>query len=89
MVPTLRHGDALIVRRAADGRPGDVAVVRFGDDPVLYVKRLSHRVDGGWWAVGDNPFASTDSRELGPARVIGRVLLRLWPRPSRVRSGDV
>ena len=87
MVPTLRHGDALLVRRASDARPGDVAVVRFGGDPGLYVKRLSHRVSGGWWAVGDNPLASTDSRELGPAKVVGRVLFRWWPRPSRVRSG--
>jgi phage repressor protein C with HTH and peptisase S24 domain len=86
MVPTLRHGDALLVRRTGRAKPGDVAVVRFGTDPALYVKRLAYVVDGGWWALGDNPYASSDSRTYGPARVVGRVLLRWWPRPSRVVS---
>ncbi len=86
MVPTLRPGDALLVRRSRRGRPGAVAVVRFTGDENLYVKRLSHQVDGGWWAVGDNPYGSADSRQYGPAQVVGRVLFRWWPRPSRVRS---
>jgi phage repressor protein C with HTH and peptisase S24 domain len=86
MVPALHHGDALLVRRTSIGRPGDVAVVQFGSDPALYVKRLVRTVDGGWWALGDNAFASSDSRTYGPARVVGRVLLRWWPRPSRVGS---
>ncbi len=86
MVPTLRPGDALLVRRTNSGRPGAVAVVRYGTDPALYVKRLSHPVDGGWWALGDNPIASSDSRTYGPARVVGRVLLRWWPHPRRVGS---
>ncbi len=85
MAPTLRHGDALLVRRTTIGRPGDVAVVRFGNDPSLYVKRLARPVDGGWWALGDNAYASSDSRVYGPARVVGRVLLRWWPRLTRVR----
>ncbi len=86
MVPALRDGDALLVRRARTGRPGDVAVVRFGNDPALYVKRLAYPVEGGWWVLGDNRYASTDSRTYGPARLVGRVLLRWWPRPSRVGS---
>jgi phage repressor protein C with HTH and peptisase S24 domain len=86
MVPTLRHGDALLVRRTSIGRPGVVAVVRFGADPALYVKRLAHTVEGGWWALGDNEFASSDSRTYGPAQVVGRVLLRWWPRPALVSS---
>jgi nickel-type superoxide dismutase maturation protease len=86
MAPTLRHGDALLVRRTSTGRPGEVAVVTFAGDRARYVKRLSHQVEGGWWALGDNPLASTDSRQYGPAQVIGRVVLRWWPRPSRVRS---
>jgi hypothetical protein len=86
MAPTLRHGDALLVRRTGAGKAGAVAVVRFADDPALYVKRLSYPVDTGWWAVGDNAIASADSRDYGPAEVVGRVLIRWWPRPSRVRS---
>jgi nickel-type superoxide dismutase maturation protease len=88
MAPTLRHGDALLVRRTRRGRPGAVAVVRFTGDESLYVKRLSHQVDGGWWAIGDNPYGSADSRQYGPAQVVGRVLFRWWPRPSWVRSID-
>jgi phage repressor protein C with HTH and peptisase S24 domain len=86
MAPTLQHGDALLVRRSTRGRAGQVAVVRFAGHPGLYVKRLSHEVDGGWWALGDNQFGSTDSRDYGPAEVVGRVLLRWWPKPSWVRS---
>ena len=91
MAPTLHHGDALLVRRTRRGRAGAVAVVRFpGGDSAehLYVKRLSHEVDGGWWAIGDNPYASSDSRQYGPAEVVGRVLIRFWPRLSWVRSID-
>ncbi len=29
MVPTLRHGDAVVVRRGGPIRPGDVAIGRF------------------------------------------------------------
>ena len=50
MLPTLRPGDCLLVRRGARVRPG----------------------------------ASDDSRRLGPADVVGRVLLRYWPAPGRV-----
>lgn len=88
MAPTLHHGDALLVRRTRRGRAGAVAVVRFRGDEHLYVKRLSHEVDGGWWAIGDNPYASTDSRQYGPAEVVGRVLVRYWPRLSWIRSID-
>jgi nickel-type superoxide dismutase maturation protease len=86
MVPTLRHGDTLLVTSRGRPRAGTVAVVRFPGVEGLAVKRLSHQVDDGWWALGDNPFASSDSRDYGPAQVVGRVLLRWWPRPSRVRS---
>jgi phage repressor protein C with HTH and peptisase S24 domain len=90
MAPTLQAGDALLIRRTRRGRVGAVAVVRFAGDGTtgnLYVKRLSHEVDGGWWAIGDNSYGSTDSRQYGPAEVVGRVLFRYWPRLSFFRSG--
>jgi phage repressor protein C with HTH and peptisase S24 domain len=89
MAPTLRHGDALLVVRCRRGFTGMVGVVRFEGVEGLFVKRLSHQVDDGWWALGDNPLASSDSRDYGPAQVVGRVLLRWWPRLSRVRSTGI
>jgi phage repressor protein C with HTH and peptisase S24 domain len=84
MVPALRDGDALLVRRTGRVRAGDVVVVRFPGMAGLSVKRAVRPVEGGWWVEGDNPYGSTDSRELGPAEVVGRVVLRWWPRLSRV-----
>ncbi len=86
MVPALRDGDAILVRRTSRARPGDVLVVAFADQPGLFVKRAVRPVPGGWWVEGDNAEISADSRRYGPARVVGRVLLRWWPGISRVRS---
>ena len=90
MVPALRHGDQLLVDVRAVRRPlrvGDVVVVRLPDRP-LSVKRVARvEIDGALWVEGDNPFGSTDSRDLGAVTsdaVFGRVLLRLWPRPGRI-----
>ena len=69
MSPALHDGDVVLVRFAAPVRPGDVVLVRWPARPgQLSVKRAVRAVDGGWWVAGDNPFGSTDSRQLGPAR---------------------
>jgi nickel-type superoxide dismutase maturation protease len=89
MVPTLRAGDRLLVRRVrADRvRPGDVVLARFPTRPdLLVVKRVRRAVDGGHWVEGDNPFVTDDSRTFGPAVVVGRVVVRLWPSPGRLPS---
>ncbi|HWH00076.1 MAG TPA: S24/S26 family peptidase [Pilimelia sp.] len=87
MVPTLRDGDALLVRRGGRPvRPGDVVVARFRARPdLLVVKRVVRRAPGGWELRGDNPLVTDDSRAYGPAEVLGRVVARYWPRPARVR----
>lgn len=86
MVPTLRSGDVVFVSLRARPVPGSVVLVRWPSRPrQLSVKRAVCREDGGWHVVGDNPFGSTDSRELGPAEVVGVVRVRLWPRPGRLR----
>jgi nickel-type superoxide dismutase maturation protease len=86
MVPTLRHGDAVLVARRTRTRAGDVVVARFRSRPeLLVVKRVARAEGDGWWLVGDNPLAGDDSRTLGVADVVGRVVLRLSPRPRRVR----
>src|SRR4051812_26458912 len=90
MAPSARHGDQLLVDVRAvrrPPRPGDVVIVRLPDRP-LSVKRVIRVQPDGVWLEGDNPFGSTDSRDLGavPADdVVGRVLVRLWPRPGWVR----
>ncbi|HWH30118.1 MAG TPA: S26 family signal peptidase [Mycobacteriales bacterium] len=85
MLPTLRPGDCLLVRRGARVRPGDVVVAAFPARPdLLVVKRAVRPVEDRWWVEGERPGASDDSRRLGPADVVGRVLLRYWPAPGRV-----
>ena len=85
MAPTLRDGDALLVRRSTAIRPGRVVVARFRSRPdLLVVKRAVREQDGGWWVQGDNEFVADDSRAYGVADVIGWVLVRYWPRPGRL-----
>ncbi|MBB3093365.1 phage repressor protein C with HTH and peptisase S24 domain [Actinoplanes campanulatus] len=86
MAPTLRSGDALIVRRGEDHvRAGDIVVGEFRSRPgLLVVKRAVEKRDGGWWLVGDNQFVEDDSRAHGVADVIGRVIFRYYPRPFRL-----
>ncbi|MFD4986750.1 nickel-type superoxide dismutase maturation protease [Streptomyces sp. NPDC058374] len=84
MVPTLEHGDWLLVRYGARVRPGDVVILRhpFQQD-LLVVKRAVERREGGWWVLGDNAFAGGDSTVYGVvprAMVLARVTARLRPR---------
>ncbi|WP_447004218.1 S24 family peptidase [Saccharothrix isguenensis] len=86
MVPTLRTGDVVLVHYGGVPRPDDLVLVRWPARPdQLSVKRAVRRDGEGWHVVGDNPFASTDSRTLGAADVLGVVRVRLWPRPRRLR----
>ena len=86
MAPTLRSGDAVLVRRTRRVRPGDVVVARFETRPgLLVVKRAMRPVAGGWWLEGDNSAVTDDSRVFGAAEVLGRVIVRYWPLPRRIR----
>ncbi|SCL69122.1 S24/S26 family peptidase [Micromonospora chersina] len=86
MAPTLRHGDAVLVRTGGRPvRPGDVVVAVFRSRPdLLVVKRAVRPQDGGWWLRSDNDLVTDDSRAYGVADVRGRVVARYWPRPGRV-----
>ncbi|MBY8873482.1 S26 family signal peptidase [Micromonospora sp. PLK6-60] len=86
MAPTLRHGDAVLVRPGGRPiRPGDVVVAVFRTRPeLLVVKRAVRPEDGGWWLIGDNTLVADDSRAYGVADVRGRVVARWWPRPGRL-----
>ncbi|MEJ2864215.1 S24/S26 family peptidase [Actinomycetospora flava] len=87
MAPTLRDGDVVVALPGATVRPGELALVRWASRPgQLSVKRAALPFDDGWFAVGDAPEASTDSRTLGAAEALGPVRWRLWPRPGRLHA---
>ncbi len=84
MLPTLRDGDCLLVRRRSRARAGSVVVARFPSRPDLLVVKRAVRPDGDlWWVEGDNPEVTDDSRRYGPAEVLAVVVLRYWPLPPR------
>ena len=90
MVPTLHHGDRLVVHYGARIRPGDVVVLRhpFQQD-LLVVKRAAERRDGGWWVLGDNSYAGGDSTDYGTVPedlVLGKVRFRYRPLKGDQRS---
>ncbi|WP_328905800.1 nickel-type superoxide dismutase maturation protease [Streptomyces sp. NBC_00234] len=90
MVPTLYHGDLLLVQFGAPVRPGDVVILRhpFQQD-LLVVKRAAERRGGGWWVLGDNTFAGGDSTDYGTVPeelVLARVRARYRPLKRDQRS---
>jgi phage repressor protein C with HTH and peptisase S24 domain len=89
MLPTLRHGDRLLVRYGARMRPGELVVARFADGTVAVKRAVARRmtIDGtlGWWLLSDNPNEGIDSRHRGVVSaddVMARVVFRLWPAPT-------
>lgn len=90
MVPTLYHGDRLVVQYGARIRPGDVVILRhpFQQD-LLVVKRAAELREGGWWVLGDNPHAGGDSTDYGVVPedlILGKVWFRYRPRKPAQRS---
>jgi nickel-type superoxide dismutase maturation protease len=93
MLPVLRPGDRLLVRRGVAVRPGDLVVARLPGNPEqLIVKRAVMRAEGGWWLESENQRAPgrRDSWDFGAVpepEVVGRVILRYAPlrRLSRFR----
>ncbi|MFC4588148.1 nickel-type superoxide dismutase maturation protease [Sphaerisporangium corydalis] len=85
MLPVLRPGDRLVVRRGAAVRPGHLVVARLPGEPDrMIVKRVAWRDGDGWWLESENQRASgrKDSWDFGalpPSLLVGRVVLRYWP----------
>ena len=57
-----------------------------GEDRLI-VKRAARREDDGWWLESDNQRAAgrQDSWDFGAVPedlIVGRVVMRYWPRPS-------
>lgn len=91
MHPTLRAGEYVVASRRGprgDIRRGEIVLAQDPRDPSrVIVKRVAAVGPAGVWLAGDNPAASTDSREFGaiaPEAVIGRVLAVYWP-PGSMR----
>ena len=89
MAPRLRAGALVIAEPLDDAallRVGDVVVARRPDRPQLEIIKRIHSIDnaGTIFLVGDNPKASTDSRDFGTVTredVLARVRWRYWPLP--------
>ena len=83
MAPALRNGEVYLAVTGARVDVGDVVVCQHPDRPeLLTVKRIKRRVGEGWWIEGDNPEASSDSREFGPIAtdlVRAKIVVRLRP----------
>jgi nickel-type superoxide dismutase maturation protease len=89
MAPRLPSG-ALVVACPIDGttplRVGDVVVARRPDRPELEIIKRITAIDacGAIFLAGDNPAASTDSRQFGAVtrgHILARVRWRYWPLP--------
>ena len=90
MRPTLEAGDWCVATARGRIRKRDIVVVERPDQPGLeLVKRVTGAPGeeglgfGEWFVEGDDPDASTDSRQFGPVRreaIRGRVVLVYWPR---------
>jgi nickel-type superoxide dismutase maturation protease len=81
MVPAYRHGDRLLVWLRPPRRTpaiGTVVLVQLPDRPLSVKRLVAIEPDGGVRVEGDNPAASTDSRQLGPlpATALRGVVLR-------------
>jgi nickel-type superoxide dismutase maturation protease len=92
MLPALRPGDWLLVRRDGRARQGDLVVARHPARPeLLIVKRAAWHEAEGWWLESDNQRAAgrQDSWDFGPVPptgLVGRVVLRYWPTLSFFRA---
>lgn len=85
MVPTLVPHDRILVRYGATFTAGDI--VLFERNGRIDIKRVDHIDDQGVYLLGDNEYASLDSRTYGsidPERIIGKAVLRLWPHPGKL-----
>jgi nickel-type superoxide dismutase maturation protease len=71
MLPTFLPGESVTaVRRWRRVRVGDVVVVRDPREPARWLLKRCASKSGGYLEVrGDNPEASTDSRDFGSIRV--------------------
>ena len=83
MAPALRNGEVYLAVTGARVDVGDAVVCQHPNRPdLLTVKRITRKIGPHWWIEGDNPDASSDSREFGPISaglVRAKIVVRLRP----------
>ena len=84
MVPALEDGAHFLVARGTRAAPGEVVLLQDPRTDTPLIKRVASLTQEGEVIVlGDNPSASTDSRQFGPVpthRILGKVTGRLGGR---------
>jgi nickel-type superoxide dismutase maturation protease len=78
MLPTLRPGQLVAIGERGTLRVGDIVMILHDD--MEKIKRVARIESGRLYVLGDNPNASTDSRNfgwIGAELVVGKVI---WPR---------
>src|SRR5687768_7381970 len=85
MVPTLYHGDLLVVQYGARIRPGHVVVLRHPFQQDLWgVKGALGGRWAGWWVLGDNAYAGGGSTDYGTVlEEFGLGKAWFWYRPLK------
>ena len=87
MSPTLEHGDWLLAVSARRLPPAPGRLIIFREPRTgghRSIKRAVSREPDGWFALGDNPPRSTDSRTYGPVpleAIEAVVIARYGPLP--------
>jgi nickel-type superoxide dismutase maturation protease len=81
MLPTLKHGEEVLVQPTETLQIGDVVVAKHPiKQSVIIIKRISEINEKGLYLLGDNPIESTDSRSFGEVlqkNVLGKVVCKL------------
>ena len=90
MLPNLTSEDRILINQRCHPQPGDIVVTWHPKKPgIRLIKRLHRLEPNGMHLLGDNPSASTDSRQLGAiptALLIGVAVSRLRRSPMTSSS---
>lgn len=78
MSPALEPGQLVVGRMTNDLKPGDVVIV--SHDGLEKIKRIERQQGDLLYLLGDNPSASTDSRDFGWVEGKAIVAKVVWPK---------
>lgn len=78
MAPSLQPGQLVVGRTTRELSPGDVVIV--SHDGLEKIKRIERQQGDLLYLLGDNPAASTDSRNFGWVQAASIVAKVVWPK---------